>query len=234
MPGPAHAQARQRNDDAWLAVRRAGATAVVVCDGLGSRPHGGHGARMACLAARDALGAWSRGSCLRPELLARLIDAHWRVRVQPHSPDHCATTCLIAVRVPGRGWVVGGVGDGLALVATAEREPHVVVGTGRTGFANETCAMGGRFREEDWKFATAPDVSGQAAILATDGVSDDLRAERLPGFTDWLLTSFGGPDARRAGRRLAGELRAWPTPGHSDDKTIAVLLTRPIKKGKRR
>jgi hypothetical protein len=61
------------------------------------------------------------------------------------------------------------------------------------------------------------------AVLATDGVADDLISEKLDAFCNWLVDDFLDLNPLKRWRRLQTELRNWPTPGHIDDKTLAVL-----------
>ncbi len=63
------------------------------------------------------------------------------------------------------------------------------------------------------------------AVLVTDGIADDLRPDKLGTFLKWLRDDIARKP--RAGRATAlrQALRQWPTPGHLDDKTVAVLLS---------
>jgi hypothetical protein len=138
-------------------------------------------------------------------------------------PENAATTCLLAVATKGGTWIVGGIGDGLAIIRSGSAF-RVVVGDRGEGFANETAALGMPKGSRAWSFEEFPPSEDErVVVLATDGVSDDLRPERLEAFCDWLVEPSLGRTAAERARYLAKELRAWPTPGHLDDKTLAVV-----------
>jgi hypothetical protein len=155
--------------------------------------------------------------------LAHLIEVLWCLRIHPCEPSEAATTCLLAFAHRSGTWVVGGVGDGLALVRTGLDPSVVVRGDRGEGFSNDTSGLGVTTGRNAWRLTVFPATTqARLAVLATDGVADDLVLERLDGFCDWLgaLESVA-PTARW--RRLVTQLRTWPTPRHLDDKTIAVL-----------
>jgi hypothetical protein len=100
----------------------------------------------------------------------------------------------------------------------------MVVGGRGESFSNETTGLGASRGPSAWNLVQlAPTEEDRVAVLATDGVSDDLVPERLDGFFDWLVATFQGSSPAERWRALSAELRAWPTPGHLDDKTLAVL-----------
>ena len=86
----------------------------------------------------------------------------------------------------------------------------------------QTHALGTAHRLSDWSFDLgAPLQAGDALLLATDGVSDDLVPERVGDLIAWLTGELA--QTAHPGRSLARELRAWPVPKHLDDKTLVVL-----------
>jgi hypothetical protein len=60
-------------------------------------------------------------------------------------------------------------------------------------------------------------------LLASDGVADDLRPGHIPALMDHLVQHLGPMDRRSRATALRSELRNWPTPGHQDDKTLAMM-----------
>lgn len=100
-----------------------------------------------------------------------------------------------------------------------------VVGEVRSGFCNETDALSERRMpgKQPGRFADFLRPRANYAVLSTDGLSDDLQPLKRDAFCDWLVSEFSDLEANLRWRRLAGMLKAWPTAGHSDDKTIAVL-----------
>lgn len=221
--GPLHRSEGRPNEDAWLHARGPFGSLAVVCDGLGSRPHARTGARAACAAVKEAVSRWSKADDAPLSYLSHLVEVLWRLRLHPTSPESAATTCLLALATVKGKYIVGGVGDGLAVVRTGPAL-RVIVGDRGEDFANETKALGGSTGPRVWQLAEFPPTDAERiAVLATDGVADDLLQERLTGFCDWLIDSFEHLAPRERHNRLTAELRAWPTPGHLDDKTLAVL-----------
>ena len=103
-------------------------------------------------------------------------------------------------------------------------DPCTVIGNRREGFSNETTGLGVSSGLRAWQIVELPPTrQDRMAVLATDGISDDLIPEKLDGFCEWLAEAFHGLSGAERSRALARELRAWPTPGHLDDKTLAVL-----------
>ena len=223
VPGPLHQRAGTPNEDAWARADSKLGSLVVVCDGLGSKPRAQMGAQAACAAAREAVTRWASVEGAQTSYLAHLIEVLWRLRIHPSDPHDAATTCLLAFARSSGSLVVGGVGDGFAVVRTGRDPVVVLVGDRREGFSNDTTGLGVSTGPKAWRLETFPATAQvRLAVLASDGVADDLIPERLDGFCDWLgALEPLAPVARW--RRLAAELQAWPTPKHLDDKTIAVL-----------
>lgn len=221
--GPLHHSSGQPNEDAWLRSHGSFGSLVVVSDGLGSKPNARAGAQTACAAVKEAVSRWSKTDNAPLSYLAHLVEVLWRLRLHPTPPDSAATTCLLAlVTVKGK-CIVGGVGDGLALVRTGSTL-QVIIGDRGGDFVNETKGLGLSAGPRSWTLAELqPTDVERVVVLATDGVADDLLPERLSGFCDWLISSFEPLTPRERHSKLIAELRAWPTPRHLDDKTIAVL-----------
>jgi serine/threonine protein phosphatase PrpC len=223
--GPLHQRERRPNEDAWLRSTGGYGSLVVVCDGMGSRPEARRGSKAACLAAREAVIRWSSVQGAPLSYLAHLVEVLWRLRIHPVEPGDAATTCLIALACPDGTWVLGGVGDGIIITKTGTAFT-IVVGERGEGFANETLALGVSRGPRSWEFVTLPaSAEDRVAILATDGIADDLVPEKLDDFCDWLVDDFQNLTPTQRWRQLMTELRAWPTPKHLDDKTLAVLRT---------
>jgi serine/threonine protein phosphatase PrpC len=160
-------------------------------------------------------------------LLLRLLEVLWRLELGSHPPADCATTCLLALLDRDRHLLVAALGDGLALVQRAGGELLPVGGRPEADFADETLALGAPHRLADWRWILLAPGEARAVVLATDGVADDLHPGRLGEFLAWLLAEIAPLDPRTRRRRLQRELRRWPVPRHTDDKTVAVLRIAP-------
>ncbi|HPQ71351.1 MAG TPA: PP2C family serine/threonine-protein phosphatase [bacterium] len=222
--GPLHKHEGTANEDSWLRAHGSFGSLVVVCDGMGSRPKSKLGAEAACAATREAVTRWAKVDDAPLTYLIQLIEVLWLLRIHPFSPEDAATTCLFALALNKGKWIVGGIGDGLALVKTGHDSIIEVIGPRDTGFGNETQGLGTTSGIKAWRLTQLPPSdSARFAVLATDGVADDLLPEKLDAFCLWLLESFLTLKPIARWRQLAKELRAWPTPKHLDDKTLAVM-----------
>ena len=92
-------------------------------------------------------------------------------------------------------------------------------------FANESLALGVNHRGTDWIQARlAMPKAPWIAVLVTDGIADDLLPGKLDAFLSWLREDIGRKPGKDRTAALRKALRDWPTPGHRDDKTLAVLM----------
>jgi serine/threonine protein phosphatase PrpC len=224
--GPAHHKSSQPSQDAWAHRLTRHTTFAVVCDGLGSRPHSRIGAQAACRAVAAAIRHWDNGKGAPPELLLRLIHALWNIHVHETGRSESATTCLFAVVTKDARLLLGQLGDGLVMLKTPAGT--VALEPPAERFGNTTTGLGIAADVREWSLHMEADFMGPASILlATDGVSDDILPQKRGDFLDFLVTHYGHrPPADRA-RAIGKHLRNWPTPGHSDDKTLAVLWNDP-------
>lgn len=221
--GPLHSELGSSNQDAWKGAKVRGGVVIAVADGMGSKPLAALGARKACAAAITATGLWWKSDDSRADALPDLIESHWRASLGSVSPDDARTTCLVAGVSPGGAMVVAALGDGVALVTSEGCETELVTAE-RTGFGNETHALGRTPTLGVWRVSMRSSMEpGTVVMLATDGVADDLVPDRRPGFAREIVDAFGDLPPWRRRFSLWRALRAWPTPGHTDDKTVAVL-----------
>ncbi len=222
VTGPRHLRDGAENQDAWGHRRVGPWRVVVVADGLGSRARSAEGARAACRAVPKALSIW-RGYRPDPPVLVRLIHLLWNAEVAPLAAKDAATTCLFAALAPdGSGWA-GQLGDGLVLIDAADA-PRALTERSDRDFTNETQGLGISTRLDDWtveELSTCP----KRLMLCTDGVADDLLPERRAALLEWLDTEVGSRPPNLRWRDVRALLRDWPTPGHTDDKTLAVVRT---------
>jgi len=220
--GPEHSRTGLPNQDAWLRRITKGANLVVVCDGLGSRPQSATGSRAACLAVADAVRYWVAQPKVPPEMLLRLVHSLWNMRVHATGRDVCATTCLFAVVTKDERLLLAQLGDGLVMLKTPQGDTILEPPSDR--FGNTTTGLGIAANVREWRFHFEPHFTGPASILlATDGVADDLLPEKRADFLTFLTNQYGKQPAPQRSHAIANQLRAWPTPKHLDDKTVAVL-----------
>jgi hypothetical protein len=223
--GPAHVANGLPNQDAWRQARIADHCVVVVSDGMGSKPHADVGSRAACRAVVDAVRVWRRHPLAGTEVLLGLVHLLWRARIAPLAQEDCACTCLFAAFAPDGAGVVAQLGDGLVAI-DGSRGVSVLSSRGGEGFANETTGLGLTARLAAWRTDVLSQDS-RSVLLCTDGISDDLMADKIPEFVGWLrgeVRTMREPQRRHF---LVRSLREWPTPKHLDDKTIAMACIGP-------
>jgi serine/threonine protein phosphatase PrpC len=221
--GPRNIKTKHPNQDAWMGWSNQNASVITVCDGLGSLDKSHVGAREACLAVRDSVRIWAISHDDRVENLLRLIKQLWEIRLAPQSTHEYATTCLFAAMLPNQGLLVAGLGDGIAMVAQPKQPLDFIVER-NSEFTNQTMALGTPHKLTDWRYklySRPPDII--SILIATDGVADDLRPDRLSEFPDWILNTYGPLAAAQRHVALKNELKNWSTPGHQDDKSLALL-----------
>lgn len=224
--GPSHAEAGEPCQDACGVRGWRGGWIACVADGLGSRSQSGKGARCAVRMAMQALRRELDHQQEMRELATRIYRA-WLGAMGPDRADEAATTLLIAACTPQgqvRTWQLG---DGMVLIRSQGQVR--VLTPPRSGFGNETRAMGIDRAWSSWsthEFALSQ--PGDQVILMTDGVADDLDERSLHAFPLALHRHISGLSRRRARRWLTHELTHWGTPGHSDDKSLALIF----KKGR--
>lgn len=220
--GPRHRAEGKPNEDSWLGAHGAFGTLVVVSDGMGTRGEARRGSQMACRAVLDAVRAWHKAGARGLEELLGRIEPLWCSLIAPSTTRDCAATCLFAL-AHVRGQVhLAAIGDGMALLRS-RHGLEWVVGPRAGRFANETDALG---NSASWTSRSFPRAGGDVVVLATDGVADDLLPERIESFVQWLMDDFACMAPSRRWRALQQELMDWPTPHHTDDKTLVVLAQR--------
>jgi len=213
VKGPAHEAAGQPNQDAVGLWRHKGGWIATVADGLGSRPLSHIGSRAACQMARKMV--TSAASLENPKSLISGIYRAW-LSALPIPPAEAATTFLLAIaEVDGRA-TLAQIGDGLLMYR--ENGKFGILTEEREGFSNQTNAMGLSKAWTDWK-----SKPGDGIVLMTDGISDDLNWNALEGFFNKLFREFRGRGPMKSRQWIKAELDNWPTPNHSDDKTIAMI-----------
>lgn len=223
--GPAHQSAALPNQDAFAVRRNRLGVIAAVSDGLGSRPLSHLGASRACRAVLRAVQQWARDGSTSAQTLPDLIEAEWMALLSGLDPSDCAATCLFAYWPRSGPVTTGSLGDGL--IAVQDRNGSVLELSTRdpASFSNFTTGLG--VHGSSWEVrTTTPSTSPRRILLATDGVADDLDPLALGGFMEWLQADSLSTSAWRRQRRLRSHLQDWPTPRHSDDKSLVLLWAR--------
>lgn len=219
--GPGHIAKGEPNQDAWAAFHHAGRDAIVVSDGIGSRPFSNFGSRAACAAVSCTAHACYNTAEITHDFLVESIKAHWLSLISPLEARNCSATCLFALR-PGNGLIhLGMLGDGLVAVVRTNGSIVSLSEDKSQGFSNITVALSTNVTPKAWQQMSLPEQECMAILLCTDGVADDL--DNVEGFVRGFVQANRDLAAVSANRRIRQMLEHWPTPQHSDDKTIACL-----------
>jgi serine/threonine protein phosphatase PrpC len=231
VKGPTHIGEGMPCQDAWLGIYEHGIRLAIVCDGMGSKPWSREGAQAATRSARTTWRLWRKGVNPQIEDFIRLFEVIWRLEVsklqqiidaRPTPTLHlAATTCLIYAEDMDGNAFMAQLGDGL-IVHQQENGlcTHLIVK--RDFEFNHTIGLGIPHNLQDWTWKAIPSIKQKESILmVTDGISEDLNLTQLPSFINWLFEEI--VPSRAPATKLAHELRAWPVPYHTDDKTL--LLT---------
>jgi serine/threonine protein phosphatase PrpC len=219
--GPGHIATGAPNQDAWRSFHRVWGDGIVISDGLGSKPLSHFGSDAACLAAKYAAYACRDDADIDPDFLFKYIGTLWLSMVAPLEPRDCAATCLFAFRLRDDVLHVGMLGDGLAAVVRSDGSMVSLSEDKSQSFSNMTAALSPKVSPRDWRYLSLPAQECVAVLLCTDGVSDDL--DEVDGFVTGLVEAYRPLAATSATRHVRAMLESWPTPQHSDDKTIACL-----------
>lgn len=219
--GPGHIAAGKPNQDAWLSFHRVWGDGIVVSDGLGSKPLSDFGSRGVCIAVACAIEACVDMGEVDHGILFDRIKTNWLSRLFPLEPHDCAATCLFAFRL-GDGVIrLAMLGDGLAAVVKSDGTVVALSDDKSEAFSNITAALSPSTSARDWQELSLVEEECVAVLLCTDGVADDL--QNVDGFVRGLIEAHRGLAAVSVSRHLREMLANWPTPKHSDDKTIACL-----------
>ena len=225
VTGPGHLLVGDANQDAISLRGWRGGWIAAVADGLGSRPLSGVGSRLAVKTAQQTIRALANAQefhAAEARQIATTFYRRWLSAVPFADKSSAACTLMLAACDVGGNTRIWQLGDGLVVCRT--QGSFKVVTPERTGFGNETRALGIHRAWSDW--STADVVlrdRGDAVILMTDGVSDDIRPGALETFSETVVRRVAAK-TRRTGRSwMTNELTHWSTPGHTDDKTIAVI-----------
>jgi serine/threonine protein phosphatase PrpC len=220
--GPSHVASGKPNQDSWRAFHHVWGDGIVVSDGLGSKPFSDCGSNAACLAVVSAIQSCVGESEISNAFLSEQIKTRWLSLITPLKFRDCAATCLFAFRMNDGFLRVGMLGDGLAAAVKTDGFVESLSDDKTEGFSNTTDALSPSMTEKSWRWLSLPENDCQSIVLCTDGVADDL--EDADGFIKEFSNAHRHHSSVSAARCAREMLENWPTPRHSDDKTIACLL----------
>ena len=220
--GPGHVATGKPNQDSWAGFHCAWGDGIVVSDGLGSKPFSEIGSKSACSAVEWAVKACRGQTGIGFTFLFERIKSNWLSLIAPLESRDCGATCLFAFRLDDGVVRLGMLGDGLIAAVKADGSVVSLSDDKTDGFSNITAALSTHTTEKDWQWLSIPENDCMSIVLCTDGVSDDLTD--TDGFVKAFTTAHRNLSSVSGSRAAREVLENWPTPKHSDDKTIACLF----------
>lgn len=219
--GPGHIATGTPNQDSWASFHHVWGDCIAISDGLGSKPLSNFGSHAACFAVEQAFRACRDKTEIDHGFLTNLIITNWLSRITPLKPSDCAATCLFALRLRDGSIRVGMLGDGLVAALKLDGSVVSLSEDKLQGFSNITAALSSTTSSKDWRYMSLQEEDCAAVLLCTDGVADDL--ENVDDFVKGFIEAYRALSTVSANRQIRAMLENWPTPKHSDDKTIACL-----------
>jgi len=220
--GPGHIRTGKPNQDAWTAFHHTWGDGIVASDGVGSKDFSGFGSEAACRAVACAVYACRDKTKIEQTFLFDKIKSNWLSFIAPLKHQDCSATCLFALRFTDGLIRSGMLGDGLISFLKGDGTVLSLTEDKSEGFSNLTTALSNNTTGKEWQFLTLREELCSAILLCTDGVSDDLTDTDafVRNFTAYAI-DLACVSASRNTREM---LENWPTPKHSDDKTVVCLF----------
>lgn len=219
--GPGHIATGTPNQDAWASFHHGWGDGIAISDGLGSKPLSQFGSQAACYAVEQAFIDCRNQTKFDYGFLFNRIKTNWLSRIAPLEPRDCAATCIFALRLGDGSIRMGMLGDGLAAIIKVDGSVMSLSEDKSQGFSNITDALSINSASKDWRHMSLPEEECDGILLCTDGVADDL--ENVNDFVKGYVMEHRALTTVSANRHSRTMLDNWPTPKHSDDKTIACL-----------
>lgn len=212
------------NQDASLLWQQSDLCALVVADGLGSRPRSADGAQALCSVVRAMA---EREAFLWDDQMATAarIHAGWLRRLQELqiAPRDAYTTCLIAL-LRGHTAYIFRLGDGF-IGMRADGVTRLSFDVKEECFFNETDCLAEDFLPACWSLDSWTYASLDGLVLCTDGV--DIFCEGCSQETSYarFVESFVAAYAENDVDVLAAEVPVWLRAWRSvDDRTLVCWL----------
>lgn len=222
--GPGHVRTGLPNQDAYAMSDSSEYNCVVVSDGVGSAVMSDVGSRMVCDAVlKTAEEMVSENRNFNAALFVAEVKERFLRAIEPLTLRECSATCLFSLSHAGE-LAVGMLGDGLIAIQKKDGQLEILRDDKTDSFSNLVFSFAESTRSEEWKTLVMPENLCRAVVLCTDGVGDDLID--IEGFMKGFIEEYSAKDVPEAIHEVQLMLKNWPTPKHSDDKTIACMFRR--------
>ena len=216
--GPGHIVDALPNQDAVGHYVDKNHWAIIVCDGMGSRPLAHIGARTAIISIKNVL-RYSLFDATAKSIISEFYQ-HWlnSLKAMKVTPNDAVTTVLIAWGDHQGNYRTFQLGDGIICTPSKAITPTL-----NDDFSNVTTGLGLSKKFSDWEIHEGSlSNEDNGILLASDGISEDIVEHSA--FTQALITYSKNKSSRRVKKYLKHMLINWPTPNHTDDKSLIMVI----------
>ncbi|BBL88948.1 protein phosphatase [Vibrio rotiferianus] len=227
--GPLHVRIGLPNQDACHLEIGDESVLVALSDGVGSRALSHLGAQAVCRATVRLAQHNIVHKPIEPESLLRQFHELWLDELGEADVQQCSCTALFAIKIRDH-FFIAQLGDGACCIITSDHNAHLEQGISFLSqkddvfFANQTRALGGTFKIDDWQYCFQKVIDIEGCFLVTDGIYDDIADENRARFFLELLNYYQRLSDREVKLDVRNWISQWPVAGHSDDKTIAAFF----------
>jgi serine/threonine protein phosphatase PrpC len=225
--GESHKKNNEFNQDYFKCNIKSQIKYVIVADGLGSSKHSHSGSEKAVELLEQMINENLNNENIFletdiNEFNRRLLEK-WRASF-PNNPKDYDTTLLYLILFK-HGVLVGSIGDGLILYSM--KNEVVYIKEDKNAFSNQTYSLAS-INALDYFKATYThmkiiDELPIIFILATDGVSDDLKPNMLKHLPAYLYVELKEKGVIGMQKLLTDWIVDWETQNHLDDRTFCIL-----------
>jgi serine/threonine protein phosphatase PrpC len=227
VSGERHQRNNEANQDFFTCNIRNEVKYAIVSDGLGSAIHSDKGAEKAVTWLEQMILENFTNKTNVSEVEMNLFHSEFLEAWKKSFPNTYRDydTTLLYVIIFNHGVLAGSVGDGLILSFINNEAAYLK--ENRDSFSNQTYSLASNHAINNFRSIYKPinftdDLPG-IFILATDGVSDDLKpemVEQLPVYLYGELTDKGVIHMQKV---IGDWIINWQTSNHTDDRTFCIL-----------
>jgi serine/threonine protein phosphatase PrpC len=227
VKGERHQKNNECNQDYFRCNVKNNIKYAIVADGLGSAKQSHIGSEKAVELLENMIQETLNNDVILSEteiteFNKRLIEK-WKVSFPDQMRDY--DTTLLYLIIFKHGVLVGSIGDGLILYSM--KNEVVYIKEGKNSFSNQTYSLASHqaldYFTSIYQPITFKEKLPIVFILATDGVSDDLKPEMVQELPAYLYEEFRGNGVVKMQNIIGSWILNWETQHHSDDRTFCIL-----------
>ena len=212
--GPLHIKENIPNQDSFIVKKYSWGIVGVVCDGLGSKKYSHIGSKSLVNAVVKAAKIFDFEKDI--QLFEPLLKSLWNINISPYNQNETSTTLLFTI-IKNNNIYIGRVGDGAIAIFGKN---SLLLEEDKSMFTNYTVPFG-RDEKIQWYIFNSDEID--YIILSSDGISEDLKKEKLLDFFKNYMDNYKNMQANKRVYEIKQWLKKWPVKGHTDDKTIVAL-----------